>query len=210
MPKLVKKISEMSGYSAWFESADPGVYQLKVIGSNSAGDEETTTLSYTLYGVEYSVRHSDRIAELPDVTKVGQGLPLVLNFTPAEGYYYEPDNKPVIKIGGVTIPESYGWTWHALFGSNSYQLRIPGDLVRNFRGTTGTTIEISNIDPTNGKETYTITTILTGVTADSSNPTEIGSDETATLMFTENDDYEMPESVTVNNADVVSWQVTES
>ena len=55
--------------------------------------------------------------------------------------------------------------------------------------------------------TYTITPTLTNVIGDSSNPTTIQGGSTATLHFTANSGYQLPDSVTVTGA-TSSWDKT--
>lgn len=57
--------------------------------------------------------------------------------------------------------------------------------------------------------TYSITTNLTNVVGDASNPTSIGYGETVTLTFTPSGDYELPDTITVDGA-TYTWEVKES
>lgn len=59
------------------------------------------------------------------------------------------------------------------------------------------------------KQTYLIATNLTGVTAQSSNPTTIKSGETELLIFFLKEGFSFPESVTVTNAHGI-WQIVNS
>lgn len=119
----------------------------------------------TVYSIIVVASHITQVSGNP--TTITKGQTQVLRFNTVTGYNY-PDN---ITVTGAVIS-----SWEKSIGT----LTLVG-------GTGNISVNIAG-----SPQAYKITTNLTNVTANASNPTVIYRDSSATLKFTASDGYELP------------------
>ena len=156
--------------------------------------------------------------ERSDIDKIYKGTTLL----------YEKLATPIATASGTTV------SWDEVENATSYEILVGGS---SFGTVSTTSVDLSTLsgwsslidgsysvtivakadgysdsEPSTAVSvdvvpTYTITPELTNVTGDSSNPTTIQGGSTATLHFTANSGYQLPDSVTVTGA-TSSWNKT--
>lgn len=122
----------------------------------------------TVYSIIVVVSHITQVSGNP--TTITKGQTQVLRFNTVTGYNY-PDN--------ITVTGAASSSW----GKSTGTLTLVG-------GTGNISVNIAG-----SPQAYKITTNLTNVTANASNPTVIYRDSSATLKFTASDGYELPVNI---------------
>lgn len=149
-----------------------------IILSNPTGN---VTVTARATAIEYSIniKTTNVLASAVNPSKIAYGSTATLYFSPYSGYE-RPDE---ITISGAT------YTWN----------KDAGTLILS-NPTSNVTGSIVGV-----QTRFSITTNLTGCKADSTNPTTINKGGTASLIFTANDGYQLPASVTVSGA-TYTWE----
>lgn len=122
----------------------------------------------TVYSIIVVASHITQVSGNP--TTITKGQTQVLRFNTVTGYNY-PDN--------ITVTGAASSSWEKSIGT----LTLVG-------GTGNISVNIAG-----SPQAYKITTNLTNVTANASNPTVIYRDSSATLKFTASDGYELPVNI---------------
>lgn len=122
----------------------------------------------TVYSIIVVASHITQVSGNP--TTITKGQTQVLRFNTVTGYNY-PDN--------ITVTGAASSSW----GKSTGTLTLVG-------GTGNISVNIAG-----SPQVYKITTNLTNVTANASNPTVIYRDSSATLKFTASDGYELPVNI---------------
>ena len=136
----------------------------------------------TVYSIIIVASHIRQVSGNP--TTITKGQTRVLRFSTVTGYNYP---------NSVTVTGAASNSWETSTGA----LTLVG-------GTGNISVNIAG-----SPQAYSITTNLTNVTANASNPKVIYRDSSVELKFTANDGYELPASIpTVTNIGSQSWNKT--
>lgn len=136
----------------------------------------------TVYSIIIVASHITQVSGNP--TTITKGQTRVLRFNTVTGYNYP---------NSVTVTGAASSSWEKSTGT----LTLVG-------GTGNISVNIAG-----SPQAYSITTNLTNVTANASNPKVIYRDSSVELKFTANDGYELPASIpTVTNVGSQSWNKT--
>ena len=132
----------------------------------------------TVYSIIIVASHITQVSGNP--TTITKGQTRVLRFSTVTGYNYP---------NSVTVTGAASSSWEKSTGT----LTLVG-------GTGNISVNIAG-----SPQAYSITTNLTNVTANASNPKVIYRDSSVELKFTANDGYELPANVSVTNIENFTW-----
>ncbi len=139
--------------------------------------DSSNSVSWSIYDINYTLTHCTATTK-PTKAYQGAGVSITLK---ADTNYALPSS---ITVTGATL--------------GSYNSSTGAVVLRNPTGTVTVTAVAT-------QSVFSITTNITGCKADSTNPTTINKGGTASLIFTANDGYQLPASVTVSGA-TYTWE----
>ena len=160
-----------------FANSAVGNYSIKATAINvpsGAMNESTSSnaVSWSIYAINYTLTHCTATTK-PTKAYQGAGISITLK---ADTNYALPSS---ITVTGATV--------------GSYNSSTGAVVLRNPTGTV-------TVECVATQSVFSITANLTGCKADSTNPTTINKGGTASLIFTANEGYQLPASVTVSGA----------
>lgn len=180
---LPSTVSITGATSTWTIFNGVGTLTLKDPTSNITGSIVATIITYS---ISYSATHINPSTSNPST--IAYGGSASLTFTLPTGYV-SPQNKDDITVSGATL-------------SAYYRLSDTKCTLTIANPTGNVLVTIAGV-----ARTYTITANIYNGTADSSNPHTITYGQSATLIYTANAGYKLPNSVSVTGASY-TWEPT--
>lgn len=180
---LPSTVSITGATSTWTVSNGVGTLTLKDPTSNITGSIVATIITYN---ITYNATHITPSSSNPSTIAYGSNASLT--FTLPTGYV-SPQDKSDITVSGATL-------------SAYYRLSDTKCTLTISNPTGNVLVTIAGV-----ARTYTITANIYNGTADSSNPRTITYGQSATLIYTANAGYKLPDTVSVTGASY-TWEPT--